>query len=250
MLPAQPKNVNIESDLLRGEVIEGDEESTIAGTKVDQKDTSYIDKFRTYVLRGVTMDVANIQGNNLELKGIHDVPTKYDKKTEYLYSLLQVCTAMFASFAHGSNDIANAIGPISAIYAIWSTGTFGTNTAVPIWLLVYGAVALNLGLTLFGFHVMQNLGNNLTYHSPSRGFSMEMGAAITVVCASFLGLPVSTTHCITGATIGVGLCSGSVKAINWKMVSWTMFSWLVTVPVVATVAYTLMILLISAPHVQ
>ena len=193
------------------------------------------------------MDVASHQGDQ-QIKALHDDAVKYCSQTEYLYSFLQIATSAFASFAHGSNDVSNAVGPISAIYSIWSTGEVpGSKTSVPIWILAYGGVAIDLGLFFLGFCVMRNLGNNLTYHSPSRGFSMELGAALTVITASFLGVPVSTTHCITGATVGVGLCSGKLKSINWKMIGWTMFSWLLTLPIVGLIAGGLNYIFLNSP---
>ncbi|KAJ3123734.1 hypothetical protein HK098_001666 [Nowakowskiella sp. JEL0407] len=174
------------------------------------------------------MDVATAQGRNAA--EMHAVAVRHDNKTEYLFSFLQVCTAAFASFGHGSNDVANAIGPLAATYSIWQTGKVTSKTGVEIWILIYGAVGIDLGLALYGYNIMKSLGNNLTYHSPSRGFTMEFGAALTVITASFLGLPVSTTHCITGATIAVGLCNGSMKSVNWLMFAWILFSWILTVP--------------------
>ncbi|KAJ1561299.1 hypothetical protein HK096_005212 [Nowakowskiella sp. JEL0078] len=186
-------------------------------------------KIKNLLYNSLFMDVASAQSRNAA--DAHALAIKYDNKTEYLYSFLQVCTAAFASFAHGSNDLANAVGPLAATYSIWQSASVSTSAPVPLWALVYGAVALDLGLALYGYNIMRNLGNNLTYHSPSRGFSMEFGAALTVITASFIGLPVSTTHCITGATIGVGLCNGTLKSVNWVMFAWTMFSWIITVPV-------------------
>ena len=84
-----------------------------------------------------------------------------------------------------------------------------------------------------GYTIMRNLGNNITYHSPTRGFSMELGAALAVITASFLALPVSTTQCIVGATVAVGLCNGQLRAINWVQVAWCFFSWFLTLPVAA-----------------
>jgi phosphate/sulfate permease len=104
-------------------------------------------------------------------------------------------------------------------------------------------LSIDLGLVTFGYHVMRSLGNNITYQSPSCGFSMELGAAMTVIIASFLGIAVSTTHCITGATVAVGLCN-----INWKVVSWTIFSWVITIPVAGVIAGALFKLLLSSPH--
>lgn len=213
------------------------------------KPSSLITRAQDYLLRGVKMDIASHQGDE-NVRKVHDLAIKYCSKTEYLYTFLQIATSAFASFAHGSNDVSNAVGPISAIYAIWQSGEIpGSKTTVPVWILAYGGIAIDMGLFFFGFCVMRNLGNNLTYHSPSRGFSMELGAALTVITASFLGIPLSTTHCITGATVAVGLCNGNLKAINWKMISWTLFSWILTLPVVGLIAGVLNRCLLYSPKV-
>jgi sodium-dependent phosphate transporter len=135
--------------------------------------------------------------------------TKYDNETEYSYSFVQVITACTASFAHGANDIGNAAGPWAAIYGAWQTGNAAQSKAsVPIWQLVVLSGVLSIGLITYGYNIMRVMGNKITYHSPSRGCSMEMGAAITVLVFSQFALPVSTSMCITGATVGVGLMNG------------------------------------------
>ncbi len=95
---------------------------------------------------------------------------------------------------------------------------------------------------------MRNLGNRITLHSPSRGFSMELGSAVTVVLATRLALPVSTTQCITGATVGVGLCNGDWRTINWRMVAWIYFGWFITLPVTGLIAGCLLAIIINAPQ--
>ena len=95
---------------------------------------------------------------------------------------------------------------------------------------------------------MRNLGNRLTLHSPSRGFTMELGAALTVVLASRLAVPISTTQCIVGSTMAVGLCNGDYKSINWRMVMWIYLGWLITLPVTALVSAILMSIILNAPH--
>jgi sodium-dependent phosphate transporter len=104
-----------------------------------------------------------------------------------------------------------------------------------------------IGLWTYGYNIMRNLGNKLTLHSPSRGFSMELGSAITVVMATRLALPVSTTQCITGATVGVGLCSGTWRTVNWRMVAWIYFGWFITLPCTGIIAGGLMAIIINAP---
>ena len=211
-------------------------------------------KAKYYFFRGVNQDPASEQlkpkGGFLtgDLKSMHARTTHFDNKTEYLYSFLQVLTAATSSFAHGANDVSNAMGPLSAIYLIWSSGTLSSKADVPIWVLLFGGASIVLGLWTYGYHIMRNLGNRLTLHSPSRGFSMELGAALTVVMATRLGLPISTTQCIVGATVGVGLCQGELKAINWRMVGWIYFGWFITLPVTGIIAGCLMGIIINAPQ--
>ncbi|KAI9701167.1 MAG: Na+/Pi symporter [Candelina mexicana] len=204
--------------------------------------------------RGVNIDVVSEQthGKNSFLSGdiaaMHARTQHFDNKTEHMYSFLQVLTAATSSFAHGANDVSNALGPLSAIFLIWNSGKLSSKSPVPVWLLVYGAVAIVIGLWTYGYNIMRNLGNRLTLHSPSRGFSMELGSALTVVMATRLALPISTTQCITGATVGVGLCTGDVKAINWLMVAWIYMGWIITLPCTGIIAGCLMGIIINAPQ--
>ncbi len=159
-------------------------------------------------------------------------PHLVQSKTEDLFISLNVITSCMQSFAHGSNDVANAIGPLSTIYYIWSTGKIpgSTSSPVEIWQLAYGGVAICLGLALYGYNIMRVLGNNLTYQSPSRGFCMDLGSSITIIIASKEGFPVSTTQCITGATVGVGLANGEWRAVNWWLFARIFASWVITLP--------------------
>jgi sodium-dependent phosphate transporter len=113
--------------------------------------------------------------------------------------------------------------------------------------LAYGAAAIVVGLCTYGYNIMRNLGNRLTLMSPTRGFSMELGSAVTVVMATRLALPVSTTQCIVGATMGVALCNGDYRALNWRMVAWCYAGWLLTLPVAGTIAGCLMGIIVNAP---
>ncbi|RFU32786.1 hypothetical protein B7463_g3543, partial [Scytalidium lignicola] len=201
---------------------------------------------------GVEVDVIAEQKKGSILTGnledMHARATHYDNKAEHMYSFLQVLTACTSSFVHGANDISNACGPLASIYLIWSTAQLSTKAPVPIWVLCYCAAALCIGLWTYGYNIMRNLGNRLTLHSPSRGFSMELGSAITVTMATRLALPVSTTQCITGATVGVGLTTGDWRAINWRMVAWIYGSWIITLPITGIVSGCLMGIIINAPR--
>jgi solute carrier family 20 (sodium-dependent phosphate transporter) len=211
-------------------------------------------KGKYYFFRGVDRDIVDEQlhGKKNFLTGdltkVHANTAHFDNKTEHLYSFLQVLTAAVASFAHGSNDVSNAIGPLSAIYLIWHTSKLSSKSPVPVWVLAYGGAAIVIGLWTYGYNIMRNLGNRLTLHSPSRGFSMELGSAITVILATRLGLPISTTQCITGATVGVGLTSGTWRSINWRMVAWIYLGWIITLPIAGIIAGCLLGIIINAPR--
>ncbi|KAI2705836.1 hypothetical protein DTO006G1_9853 [Penicillium roqueforti] len=205
------------------------------------------------LLNGVEQDIVSAQKSDSKLAGdlekTHAHADHYDNEAEYMFSFLQILTACTASFTHGANDVANAVGPYATIYAIWRTGALeGAKTEVPIWILVFGGAAISIGIWTYGYHIMRNLGNRLTLHSPSRGFAMELGAAIAVIIATRLKLPVSTTQCITGATVGVGLCNGTWRTINWRMVAWIYMGWIITLPCAGIIAGCLTGIIVNAPR--
>ncbi|TPX16915.1 uncharacterized protein E0L32_003477 [Thyridium curvatum] len=174
---------------------------------------------------------------------------KYPNEVEHLYSFIQVITACTASFAHGANDVGNSVGVWAAMYSAWSTGHATAASAdVPLWQIAVMALTICFGFITYGFNIMKVMGNKLTYHSPSRGSSMEMGAAITTLIFSQYKLPVSTSMCITGATIGVGLCNGTWRAVNWQRVGLLLFSWIMTIPIAGLIGGITMGLFLNAPH--
>lgn len=201
---------------------------------------------------GVDKDVVAEQSRESHLAGdlvdMHARAAHFDNKTEHLYSFLQVLTAATSSFAHGANDVSNAIGPLSTIFLVWHRGDVAKKAPVPIWVLAYGGAAIVIGLWTYGYNIMRNLGNRLTLHSPTRGFSMELGSAITVVMATRLALPISTTQCIVGATMGVALCNGDWRALNWRMVAWCYAGWIFTLPIAGIISGCLMGIIINAPR--
>ncbi|KAL1612290.1 hypothetical protein SLS60_000514 [Paraconiothyrium brasiliense] len=173
---------------------------------------------------------------------------KYANETEYLYSFVQVITACTASFAHGANDVGNAVGVWAGMYAAWSTGnTAKSKEEVPLWQIAVVALTICLGFITYGYNIMKVMGNKLTYHSPSRGSSMELGASITILIFSQYKLPVSTSMCITGATVGVGLCNGTWRAVNWQRVGLLFFSWVMTIPIAGLIGGGLMGLALNTP---
>ncbi|CAM1501214.1 Fc.00g103760.m01.CDS01 [Cosmosporella sp. VM-42] len=210
-------------------------------------------RFKWIFLQGVDQDIIHLQQTRGILSGdleeIHANVPHYDNRAEYLYTFLQVMTACTASFTHGANDVANAIGPYATIFQIWNSGALsGSKSDVPIWILCFGGAAIVIGIWTYGYNIMRNLGNRLTLHSPSRGFSMELGSAVTVILATRLKLPISTTQCITGATVGVGLCSGTWRSINWRMVAWIYMGWIITLPVAGIISGCICGIIINAPR--
>jgi PiT family inorganic phosphate transporter len=149
---------------------------------------------------------------------------------ERIFAVMMIFTACSMAFAHGSNDVANAIGPLAAVNGIiTSGGEIGAKSATPSWILLLGGVGIVAGLALYGYRVMQTIGTHITELTPSRGFAAELAAATTVVVASGASLPISTTHTLVGAVLGVGMARG-IAALNLRVVGTIFVSWLVTLP--------------------
>ncbi|MFT4632182.1 MAG: PiT family inorganic phosphate transporter [Candidatus Pseudothioglobus sp.] len=149
---------------------------------------------------------------------------------ERIFAVMMVFTACSMAFAHGSNDVANAIGPLAAVNGIIeSGGQVGAMSATPSWILLLGGVGIVAGLALYGYRVIQTIGTHITELTPSSGFAAELAAASTVVVASGASLPISTTHTLVGAVLGVGLARG-IAALNLRVVGTIFVSWLVTLP--------------------
>lgn len=154
---------------------------------------------------------------------------------ERVFGVLMVITACSMAFAHGSNDVANAVGPLAAVVSIASNGIVEQQSALPVWILLLGGFGIVFGLATFGRHVIATVGARITDLTPSRGFSAELAAAFTIVLASGTGLPISTTHTLVGAVLGVGLARG-ITAIDLSVVLRIFVSWIVTIPAGAGLA--------------
>jgi PiT family inorganic phosphate transporter len=148
---------------------------------------------------------------------------------EKIFGVLMIFTACGMAFAHGSNDVANAIGPVAAIVSVVQSGAVVAESALPKWVLLLGAGGIVFGLASYGFKVIQTVGRKITELTPSRGFAAELAAASTVVLASGTGLPISTTQTLVGAVLGVGFARG-MDAINLRVVGSIFASWVVTLP--------------------
>ena len=149
---------------------------------------------------------------------------------ERIFSILMIFTACAMAFAHGSNDVANAIGPLAAVVSIVNSGgVLETKSAMPSWILLLGGVGIVIGLLTYGHKVIATIGTGITQLTPSRGFAATLAAASTVVIASGTGLPISTTHTLVGAVLGVGLARG-IAALNMNVVRTIFMSWVITLP--------------------
>ena len=191
------------------------------------------DTFTSYSLSiGVGLLVAII--GTFLIRNIHLDPDEnkdfYYASMERVFGVLMIITAAAMAFAHGSNDVANAIGPLAAIYSVVdSGGLIGAKSALPIWILLVGGAGIVIGLITYGHKVIATIGTGITQLTPSRGFAATLAAAATVVIASGTGIPVSTTQVLVGAVLGVGLARG-MAALDTRVINKIFLSWIVTLP--------------------
>ena len=177
----------------------------------------------------VTAIIGKVMIGRIKLKPKADKNFHFSNM-EKIFGVLMIFTAMAMAFAHGSNDVANAIGPVAAIVGIvQSGGEIASKSATPIWILILGGGGIIFGLVTYGHKVIATVGTGITELTPSRGFAATLGAASTVVIASGTGLPISTTHTLVGAILGVGLARG-IGALNLGVIRTIFLSWIVTLP--------------------
>ena len=171
-----------------------------------------------------------IQKRQVQYQNNDDAKSEYTQ-IERIFGVLQICTACAMAFAHGSNDVANGIGPLAAIYSIViSGGEVMQSSPLPIWILILGGVGIVIGLATMGHKVIRTIGTRITELVPTRGYAVGIAAAATVVLASRTGIPVATTHIAVGAVIGVGIARG-IKALNMRVIGGIFMSWIITLPV-------------------
>ena len=156
-------------------------------------------------------------------------------ETENVFKYLQILTAFYVAFAHGSNDVANAVGPLAAVVAILHDGQVHMKVVMPAWILGLGGGFIVLGLLVWGAKVMATIGEKITELTPSRGFAATFGAATVVLICSKMGLPISTTHTLVGSVIGVGLARG-LPTLNLDIIKMIGISWISTIPFTAVIA--------------
>jgi phosphate/sulfate permease len=198
-----------------------------------------------FFFQGVSRDC--VSHSSVELANVHSKAKVYDNRVEHLWTYAQVVSAMTMSIAHGSNDVANALGPWVGAYNTWQTEEVSPKADTPIWIIVVAGFLLGAGFWFFGYHIIRSLGNKITQMSPVRGFAAELGAAITVLLASVLGLPVSTTQCLTGAVLGVALMNLDFSAVNWKQLGFIFMGWVLTLPTAGLISGLLMLMALNTP---
>ncbi|KAI8493557.1 hypothetical protein Bbelb_289540 [Branchiostoma belcheri] len=174
---------------------------------------------------------------HVHIKEVKDTP-----EVGKLFQFLQVLSAGFGAFAHGGNDVSNAIGPVVALWLIYQEGNVAQKSVTPIWILFYGGAGMIIGLWVLGRRVIKTVGEDLTPITPSSGFTIEIGAATTVLLASNIGIPISTTHCKVGSIVFVGWLR-SRASVDWKLFRNIVFAWVVTLPVAGGISAAVMALL-------
>jgi sodium-dependent phosphate transporter len=158
---------------------------------------------------------------------VRDLKEKFDANTERAFSLLQVFSAICVIFAHGAGEVGYMAGPLSTIWTIWQSHKLPKTVKAPLWIVLYSAASLVLGLAMYGRNVTEAMGKRLARLTPSRGFAAELATSLVILIATQYGLPTSSSQCITGGVVGVGLAEG-LSHVNWKFFGQTLLSWVST----------------------
>ncbi|PNW71457.1 hypothetical protein CHLRE_16g655200v5 [Chlamydomonas reinhardtii] len=177
---------------------------------------------------GLRQDIHEKVESDRDFHDLHAAAEVFSPETEQVYKYLQVFSACAVSFAHGSNDVANAIGPFSGIWHVYKFWNVSSNGETPVWVLALGGAGIVVGLATYGYNIIQTLGVGLAKMTPARGYCAELAAGITISIASVYGLPVSTTQIITGGELGVGLVENIRTGVNWKLLAKQLLGWVFT----------------------
>lgn len=230
-----------------GEKEEDDAEKAAAvdASEPVPRTSSFFDRLRA----GIDHDVHAELGSNARASAVHDHAEVFDPMTEESFKYLQVFTAICDSFAHGANDVANSIGPLAAIVGAWNRSAFDSKVPVQKWVLAVGAVGIVIGLATYGYKIIGAIGVKLSKITASRGFAIELGAAMVIILGSNYGIPLSTTHCQVGATVGVGLLEGTGGVNGWLLLK-MVIGWIITLVVVGGTCAAFTAIGAYAPSVQ
>ncbi|WIA16180.1 hypothetical protein OEZ85_012894 [Tetradesmus obliquus] len=179
-------------------------------------------------LYGTSVDVHQVVVEDEYIAALHARAEKFDPQAERTFGYLQVFSAICVIFAHGAGEVGQMAGPLAAIYDIYRNGSLSSSLSPDIWCVLVGAFALVVGLATYGYHVTRTTGVMLAKLSPSRGFAAELATALVIMVASQLGLPTSSSQCITGGIVGVGMMDGWKSGVNWKLFGKQFISWVAT----------------------
>ncbi len=219
-----PKYENEESEFIDPKVEKGIQKVVMHLRRIKESVTGELSDEVTHLL-----DKSEIVSNQLE-RYSHKKHLSTDFQTvEKIFIYLQILSACFVAFAHGANDVANAIGPLAGVMSAIKNGVVEMEAQVPLFILLLGGLGIVIGLATWGWRVIETIGKYITELTPTRGFAAEFGAAITIVLASKLALPVSTTHTLVGAVLGVGLARG-LSSLNLRTIRDIAISWVITIP--------------------
>nr|AKN21545.1 slc20a-2 [Schmidtea mediterranea] len=233
-------DINIDEDTQTNKL--NSEEETITIKISEDKETETETDLTKKEMCEVSLEDIKENSTEVECKTVEKTVIKDKPELVTIFSWVQVLTAIFGSFAHGGNDVSNAIGPLVGLWIIAITQDVYSTEAVPIWVLVYGGLGITVGLWVWGRRVMKTIGDDLTTITPTSGVSIELGAAVTVLIASNIGIPISTTHCKVGSIVAVGRYRSNDN-VDWSIFRNICFAWLVTVPVSAGISALTMFLL-------
>ena len=205
--------------------------------KLEKSDKPIVQNGTEFVVALQSQEESYIDSDGLDKFAHSDPP-----ETLKLFSFLQILTAVFGSFAHGGNDVSNAIGPLIGLYLVYKEGQVVTESATPEWILFYGGVGISVGLCVLGRRVIKTIGEDLTKITPSSGFVIELASAICVLGASLLNIPVSSTHCKVGSVVFTGRVR-SKESVDWSLFRNIAIAWIVTVPITAALSALCQVLL-------
>ena len=239
--------VSNEEPLIKEEVSVDVASSSPVATPATDPHTSPASSHSPLSLKFDEYDVFSTLKSDETVASIHERAEEFDPKTERVFVYLQVLSAVLNSFAHGANDVSHSIGPFAACIAIYQTGRIDDTSPCPAWILAFGALGIVLGLASMGYKVMATVGVNLVTVTPCRGFFIELAASLVVIVGSRLAMPLSTTQCKVGSTVGVGIVGGS-ESVNWKLFLKIFGGWIATIIIAALVSGLLMGYGIYAPH--
>jgi len=223
-----------------------------SATDVDGNPKTMWQRLGDHLTVSLNADTKKIIEEDEAVAAIHENAEVFDEKTEKVFQYLQVLTAICDSFAHGANDVANAVGPYAAIYIVYKTGEVSKKVdmgADAYWILALGGFGIVLGLALYGYKILHALGTKIAKLSPSRGYSIELGAALVIIIGSRQGWPLSTTHCQVGATTAVAWLEGA-KGVNYRLLGKVILGWILTLVIVGSGVALVFATGVYAPTVQ